>query len=168
MTETADERTWRSEQIDRAQIAELAQRYFDLLDNVDPARLREVFTPNGRLDIAGTNHFDLRPGERSPLGLPSDPVVGFTHCLHQHQIRLESDRAFGEVYATAYVMVEGQAGRRMLVRAIRYFDRYVRAGDGWLIDERHHHVHWMFEAPASLALARPERATFAEFLAAQG
>lgn len=168
MSENAEERSWLSEQRDRRLIGELAQRYFDILDNVDPARLREVFTPNGRLDISGANHFDLRPGERSPLGLPADPVVGFTHCLHQHQIRLEGDRAFGEVYATAYVMVEGEAGRRMLVRAIRYFDRYVRAADSWLFEERRHHVHWMFEAPATLALARPERETFAEFLAAQG
>jgi hypothetical protein len=158
---------WIAEQVDRASIQALINGYTTRINNLEVERLRELFTSEGRLIIEGVSQFDLRPGERAPLGLPPEPVVGRTQDVHQCIVNIEKDHAYGEVYATAYALVEGADGRRMLVRGIRYFDHYLRTGHGWRIEERHHHVHWMFEAPTTIALTQAERPMFSDFLESQ-
>ena len=164
---------WIAEQRDRQQIDRTIRRYFSDLDTGVGAVNSAAFAPDGRLFLEGVQIRGpdaAEPGRISaPKGMPAaDRILGFTHCLHQSDIRLDGDSAFGEVYATAYVLIDVGEGPRVLVRGLRYLDRYVRAGDGWLIGERRHNVDWMFEAPASLALALPQRARFATFLDAHG
>jgi hypothetical protein len=164
---------WIAEQRDRQQIDRAIRQYFSDLDTGVGAVNSSAFARDGRLFLEGVQ---IRGPEAAPRGRigapkgmpPADRILGFTHCLHQCDIRLDGDRAFGEVYATAYVLIDVGDGPRMMVRGLRYLDRYVRAGDAWLIGERRHNVDWMFEAPASLALALPQRARFAAFLEAHG
>jgi hypothetical protein len=160
---------WIKEQIDRAEIWGLCQRYADIVSNSSTARLKELFAPSGKLLIGGVNQFELSAGERPPAGLPEEPIIGRTKALHQHHIEFdrEGERAYGELYATVYGLIEVAGARRMLVRGLRYFDCYVRTDRGWLIEERHHHVHWMFEAPTTMAQAQSEREMFSDFVASQ-
>ena len=152
----------------KERIRKTVERYFELIDNGRSAELKQLFTPDGQLLIDGGDVFKGQVSQQRSLGMPPDPIVGYTHCLHQCNILLDGARAFGEVYATAYVMVEKERQRRMLVRSIRYFDRYVSVGQQWLFQTRHHHVHWMFEAPLTTAKSTSERDSFADFLASHG
>jgi hypothetical protein len=164
---------WIAEQRDRQQIDCTIRQYFSDLDKGVGAVNSSAFAPDGRLFLEGVQIRGPQaasPGRISaPKGMPpADKILGFTHCLHQSDIRLDGDRAFGEVYATAYVLIDVGEGPRLLVRGLRYLDRYVRAGDAWLIGERRHNVDWMFEASADLARSLAERQQFSTFLQANG
>jgi hypothetical protein len=151
------------------QIRKLVTRYFHLIDNDRTADMkRELFTPTGRLLMGTADTFKGEVDPVTSLGLPRTGITGYTHCLHQYDVILDGDRAFGEVYCTANVMVETDGKRRMLVRAIRYLDHYVRHAGEWRMETRHHHVHWMYEEPLTIAVPNKERDHFSDFLASFG
>jgi hypothetical protein len=175
---TDDDATWIARERDRASIRHAILRYFWGLDRGDQTLHQSAFAPGGRLFIDGV----LRRGPGAappeqlpePNGVPLNEVVATTHHLHQSDIRFLDDEAgvaptvaLVESYATAYVLVEADETRRLLVRGLRYLDRVERRQDQWLIAERRHNVDWMYEATPNIALTRADRASFDDWYAAQ-
>ncbi|MET0370513.1 MAG: nuclear transport factor 2 family protein [Sphingobium sp.] len=144
--------------IDRAEIEALIKLYFTAVDRKRIDRWDEVFAPDGRLWMGG----QLVRGEGiSGMALPLDAIqvpgtpVGATHALHQSAIDLEGDTAKGETYAVSYLVLADP--QRVLVRGLRYLDRFVRLPIGWRLQERWHNLDWMYECPAIHAVPYVDR-----------
>jgi hypothetical protein len=166
---------WARQERDRRAIEEVLKLYFSLTNQTDKSRLdTEVFAPNARMIVGCkideetgtvTAGFPLRGPEQkgqanksdlfAAITVPKAPIAT-THYMMQSLITLEGDQAKSETYAVSFLVIEGDP-RRVLVRGIRYLDKFVRLDAGWRISERRPSHDWMFESDASFALALPER-----------
>jgi hypothetical protein len=154
------------------QIREAMLNYFWAADRGNPDLLDLAFTADGKLfidDIQRRGPGSPSPSEQpQPRGVPLDDVVATTHHLHQSDIRFVDDApgpfALAETYATAYLLVQTGGMRRLLVRGLRYLDRFEPSDGVWRIVERRHNVDWMYETTPDMAVPRSERRTFAEWL----
>jgi hypothetical protein len=175
---TDDRATWTARKRDRASIRDAILRYFWGADRGDQTLHQSAFAPDGKLFIDGVQR--RGPGAPPPDQLPQpkgvalDEVVATTHHLHQSDIRFVDDGAgdapavaLVESYATAYVLVETGGERRLLVRGLRYLDRFERRDQQWLIAERRHNVDWMYEAMPSMAVTRSDRVSFDDWCTAE-
>jgi hypothetical protein len=55
---------------------------------------------------------------------------------------VDGDRAVGESYCMAYQLWDENGERKMQILSIRYLDRFVREGEGWLFAERQLIIDW--------------------------
>ena len=121
---------------DRAEIGELVARYCLVMDDRDMSAMPEIFTPDVVVRSSdGVMHsvglpavMEMFRGRFSVLG-PSN------HFTHDRIVRFDdddSDAASGIVLAHAEMNRKGQP----MLAAIRYADRYRRAGGRWRIAER--------------------------------
>jgi len=157
-----DHQTWSEQERDRREIDELIKRYFLSFDRQEPAMLDDIFSADGELWVEGRMVRGPK-ADRSgalPKGISAKPI-GFNHVRGQSVVELMGDMATGETNAIGYLVMDGDPPR-MLVRGLRYLDRFVRTAAGWRIAERHHNVDWMFEADATIAVARAERLQLAD------
>jgi len=158
-----EDRLWLEAERDRREIEEVIKRYFLALDRGEPALYDEVFAPDGRLWVEGRiiRGPGAAPLAGPPAGIDGTPE-GFNHVLGQSIITLDGDRAEAESNAVAYLVMAGMP-RRVLVRGLRYLDRFVRTPAGWRIADRRHNLDWMFEAPATVAVPLRDRVQLADF-----
>lgn len=153
---------------DRAAIADVVNKYFVGHDRRDHEMVLSCFHPDVKMSIDGQeiakSRDELRRRfESGPPRLPgsSDAVIAATtHVAGQTLVVIEGDTADAETYATAYLVAEEQGERRLLVRGLRYIDRFARTDGRWCIVERQHTVDWMFEVDAAFASAHAERRAF--------
>jgi hypothetical protein len=158
------------------QMRQAMLNYFWAADRGRPDLLDLAFAPDGKLYVDGVQR--RGPGappaaeQPQPRGVPLDQVVATSHHLHQSDIRVVDDPsgpyALAETYATAYVLVETEGTQRLLIRGLRYLDRFETHDGVWLIAERHHNVDWMYETTPDIALVRGERRTFGSWLEHHG
>jgi len=158
-----DDRLWLQAERDRREIEEVIKRYFLAIDRGDPALQDQVFAPDGRLWVDGRiiRGPGAVPMDGPPAGIDGT-VEGFNHVLGQSVISLDGDRAEAESNAVAYLVMAGTP-RRLLVRGLRYLDRFVRTSAGWRIADRRHNLDWMFEAPAAIVVPLGDRVQLADF-----
>lgn len=170
MSGTDNER-WVEEARARQDIRETILRYFRGIDRGDRALHGSAFAPDAKLFIDGIQRRGpgTPPAEQQPdpIGVPVERIMASSHHLHQSDVRLEDDRAYVESNATAYLLLRGDSQPAMIVRGLRYLDRFARIEDAWLIVERHHTVDWMYRTNAEIAKDLAARASFPAWLDAQ-
>lgn len=137
---------------DRFAIIDLAALYMRGLDRLDGELLAAQFWPEARCeygifsgspaDFAGFCMAALQDHDRNH------------HMLGQHLIDFSAaDEAYGEVYYQAWHRTTDEAGgKRDLVIAGRYVDRYERRGGVWKIAYRSELVDWLRDDTASDAM----------------
>jgi hypothetical protein len=118
---------------DRAELEDLALRYFVAADGDDAEALAATFTADGSFSVSGTLCGDTREkvvaflvGERAKMGLTVH-TPNFT-LLSLHDV----NRASGIVGAHLELVLGGES----LFGAVRYQDSYVRDGGQWRIRSR--------------------------------
>jgi hypothetical protein len=126
---------------DRAEIAELGQRYCRLIDDNDWARLRTLFADDAVM--AGQQGADAVIGTlrsiRSGYGRTIHTAYGLV--LDQQ----DDERASGYVPSSAQLDIGGQ----LVLSAIRYFDEYVRIDGAWRFARRD--LRFVYALPFSAA-----------------
>lgn len=140
-----------TEQLDRQQMRDLVDRYAVAVDERDAHGFTSVFTPDGTLAVYDPDdhlgrtvqgHADLAA---IPVSLGRYRLT--FHMVSTHVVAIEGDHATGTALCEAHHL-SGPPPRPPTtdrVRFIRYDDRYVRHGAGWLIHAREVHTLWMEE-----------------------
>jgi SnoaL-like domain len=124
-------------QLDEAAIRRLINGYFFGLDRRDADAFRAVFTP-GTVERRDGQKVDT---EAYIAGLLRVGRFAYSHHVTASVgIELEGDRASGDAYAVAFLVVapadDDRGDGRLVVRGLRYLDGYVRLESGWRIARR--------------------------------
>jgi hypothetical protein len=151
---------WVRQAKERDEIREVIRRSLMDMDRLDleqgPIHVPdECFTEDGRVLIGGRQ---IRGPGSTPRQPDEFPRVAYTHFAGPTEITLDGDTARTETYAIAWVIEDRDGKHILLVRSIRYLDRFVKKDGCWLIDERRHNLDWQFEAEPSFSVTRKERA----------
>lgn len=141
----------RSDLEDRIALRALVEQYAQGVDAKDVDAVVALFAEDGRLishllpgteddPLVRTGHGQLKRALDAGLA----PYLGTTHVIGGQVLELEGDHASGFTQCLAhhvYEAADGAGGRRLLLMAIRYEDRYVRDG-GWRFAERRLRLEW--------------------------
>jgi hypothetical protein len=127
---------------------QLGYRYAAAVDACDVARLQAVFHPDGRLrsyqpgadvpfaDLTGHAQFAAVPNAMRGM------YRATAHMMMNHLVEFDDDGASGEVLCIARHLTLDEADPVSINVIIRYHDRYVRHGGGWLILDRQIRFQW--------------------------
>lgn len=133
---------------DRDSIVNTLARYGQALDDKNFAAAGACFTDDAQATFSGVR---LPPGREAIVahltGLGS--LAASTHLLGLAVIEFADDGASATAGTTAIAFLAGANGGPVRTRGLRYLDRFVRLGNGWLISERTHRVDWMTEQPST-------------------
>ena len=140
-----------TEQLDRQQMRDLVDRYAVAVDERDGDAFTSAFTPDGTLAVYDPDdrlgrmvqgHADLAA---IPASLERYRLT--FHLVSTHVVTIDGDTATGIAHCEAHHLSGPPPGPPTTdrVRFIRYDDRYVRCGAGWLIQTREVHTRWMEE-----------------------
>jgi len=145
-------------------------KYIRGIDRGDHQLRLTAFTPAGKMFIDGVQVIGPGAVERAadtppaPGLPPRQNIIAMSHHLHQVDIRPVGEKYAVESDTTSYLVVKENDRQFMLVRGVRYHDLMSQYSGEILIDERQHHVDWMFKAPELLSIPANMRHTFAEFV----
>jgi hypothetical protein len=138
-----------AEAADRVAIREVLERYLFALDRRDFSGLASCFGSDAQAEYVLSAS---GPPERLS-GV--DEIVSFlrrieafpasTHTWGNAGIQIDGDGAESDLLVTATLVNGPAASARVSVRGIRYVDRLVRSGDGWLIAHRRHAPIWQYD-----------------------
>ena len=144
MTISAQKAGIRSESSDRLAIKELVDAYAHYADRRQAHEQALCFTKDARLEVF---HHEPQPGVQ-----PDATIVGrdslekaFStlkkydltfHFNGQATIKLNGDRATGEVYCMAHHIWSVKGKPTLMIMAIRYYDNYVYLSGRWLFSRR--------------------------------
>ena len=147
--------------IDRLHIRERLERYCACLDARDYAGVAACFTEDCRAT------FGTGVGDADPL-VGGQAIAGWLRVLDNYResvhavshVAVQFDGEGADVASLLVATLIGGADRsgRAYIRGIRYEDRMVRQGDGWLIQRRRHRPLWQYEALSQVpGLPEPPR-----------
>ena len=142
--------------IDRSELRALVERYGVAADSRDRARFGGVFTEDGVLALGGDMELKGRDMIPSILDYLDAHYPKTMHFMGNHDVELDGDTARGMIYCRAHHLGLDGDGATSTTMVIRYFDRYVRTDDGWLIEHRRLEFDWEEERPV-FAEMRPPR-----------
>ena len=135
---------------DTAALRSVAHGYAAAVDALDGPAFADLFTEDGELwvpdPIAGFDPTIMRSGrarlERIPSGLAKYHAT--YHAILSAAYDVDGDRATGTVTGVAHHVAPdlgaGAVGGLDVIWYLRYADRYVRAGDSWLLARRTLHL----------------------------
>jgi uncharacterized protein (TIGR02246 family) len=132
--------------VDRDALRRLVERYATAVDHRDLEAAAGCFLPDGRLTVGDGEPLQGGSAIVAALGR-LERYEATAHVLGHSNHAVDGDRATGESWCRAHHVYEEAGVRRDWVMAIRYVDRYVRAGDGWRIEDRHLVVDWLEDRP---------------------
>jgi hypothetical protein len=130
-------------------IRQLSLRYAQAIDSRRFDQLRDLFTPQARLQGPG---FDCDGIEEFISSLDKLAMFSSTlHCVHNQLIEFESDsQASGHCYCIANHLYEKDGVARKLDWGICYHDRYHYQNGQWRITERRLELRWQQDLPLQL------------------
>ncbi len=137
-----------SESLARHAIRTTAERYFFAADTRDAELMISCFADSFRfeLQLDPTVILSTPAALRSLLGGFVAPVAS-NHALSNMLIDLTPEGATSTIHAVAYLsMAETQ---KILVRGLRYTDRWVQQRGEWRIASRVHQPRWQYDAPST-------------------
>jgi hypothetical protein len=120
----------------------LVDGYAVAVDRRDRAAFVALFAPDAVLRVRrpdGSVRGERRGADE--LGAVTEAIARYDETLHlvsSHRVDLDGDAASGVAYCEAH----HRTGAEVLVMAIAYEDRYVRAAGGWRFAERTVGVRW--------------------------
>jgi uncharacterized protein (TIGR02246 family) len=133
---------------DRLALRDLVDAYASHVDRRRAEGVAALFTSDGRL-VSRLGGEDGEPIVRTGrLEIAAALVAGLeryqatTHIVGGQVVEIEGDGATGATVCLAHHVYENGGGRRLLVMAVRYADRYAREDGRWLFAERQLHLDW--------------------------
>jgi len=141
---------------DRTDIREIVGQYFAALDLRDPKLMAGCFSEDTvykALDGEGGVYNGIADTVAVLMG-----VKVFTATNHKASnvtINLKGDSADVVTFAIAHCLIGPIDSARILIRGLRYVDKFKRTPAGWRIAHRRHIPLWQYET-ASVPLALPQ------------
>ena len=140
------------EAADRLSIRELVEAYAHRADRRDAKGQMALFTPNTHF-VVYMNAKDPKPSQELHSREALAPVFGdlnkyasTMHFLGQSTIlTLTRDQGTGETYCMPHHFTVDGEKRRLMIAALRYYDKFVKVHGEWLFAERLLYVDWIEE-----------------------
>jgi hypothetical protein len=138
------------EAADRLAIRELIEAYAHCADRRDAKGQMALFTADTHFVV----YMNAKDPKRSqelhsreelpPVFADLNKYAATLHFVGQSTIlTLTGDRGSGEAYCLAHHLTEDGGKRQLMVAALRYHDRFVKADGSWLFEERLLYVDWL-------------------------
>lgn len=142
--------------LDRAAIHDVLMRYFSGADGADRTAVRSCFTEDAHAHYHQRKPVDGAEAVVAQIALFDNLASGAvriaTHFVGNVRfIELEAGHAQTETYAFAFLVGPAEDGDQVMVRSLRYFDRWRREGGAWKIAARVHTLDWSSQMPAAFA-----------------
>lgn len=130
---------------DEHELRKLVERYFHALDQRDMESIGECFAINA---LASYNGGDVTYEGRETIVREFAFINSFPTSIHVlANASIDPESREGVVYAVAYLKTVQEDGpARMLVRGLRYEDRYVQEDEQWRFQSRDHFPLWQYDA----------------------
>ena len=141
-----------TEAADRLAIRELIEAYAHCADRRDARGQMSVFTSDTHF-VVYMNAEDPTPSQElhsrdalAPVFADLNKYAATMHFVGQSTIlSLTNDRGTGEVYCMAHHLTVDGEKRRLMIAALRYYDKFVKIDSAWLFAERLLYVDWLEE-----------------------
>ena len=138
----------------RIELRALVEEYGGAVDAKDVPAVVALYTEDGRMlshllpgtevePYVRTGHEELRRALDAGLAM----YLQTTHVIGGQVLELEGATARGTTTCLAHHVYDGPEGRRLLVMAIRYEDRYAHHGGLWRFAERRLRLQWRDDRP---------------------
>src|SRR5246127_1555774 len=140
------------EAADRLSIRELVEAYAHCADRRDAKGQMSLFTADTHF-VVYMDAKDAKPSQElnsrealAPVFADLNKYAATMHFLGQTTIlTLTNDRGTGETYCMPHhLTIEGNK-RRLMIAALRYYDKFVKVDGEWLFAERLLYVDWIEE-----------------------
>jgi len=131
----------------KEQIRDLGLRYCRGADRGDIPLLESVYHQDA-LDEHGFNKTNTVREFLDAVPEMRAAMHELQHNITNHLIRVDGDKAEGELYVIAYHRYESAEGLAVLVTGGRYLDKYERRGGEWRIAHRVCVGDWAIKIPA--------------------
>lgn len=118
---------------DRVAIEELIVGYFLAADGDDLEGVRNSFTEDATFSSSGALNAEGRHAIAEFIRQAREQMGLTIHTPHYTQLRFDGDDAAAGLVGAHLELV---LGGTTVLAAVRYVDKYHRAGDGWLISRR--------------------------------
>jgi hypothetical protein len=152
-TATWDQRL--QELLDKQALMDLIHAYCNAADRHDHAKMRALYHEDA-IDEHG--HFAKGPAMDFIDKLPEiqKPMTILHHNVTTVNLKLDGERAEGEVYIIAFHQVERDGGRFDVLIGGRYFDKYEKRNGVWKFSHRSIVADWAYPAePTKVDLEHP-------------
>ncbi len=141
-----------TEAADRLAIRELIEAYAHCADRRDARGQLSLFTSDTHF-VVYMNAEDPTPSQElhsrdalAPVFADLNKYAATMHFVGQSTIlSLTNDRGTGEVYCMAHHLTVDGEKRRLMIAALRYYDKFVKIDSAWLFAERLLYVDWLEE-----------------------
>ena len=141
-----------SEAADRLAIRELIEAYAHCADRRDAKGQMALFTPDTHF-VVYMNAKDPKPSQElhsrealAPVFADLNKYAATMHFLGQTTIlTLTGGRATGETYCMPHHLTVDGDKRRLMIAALRYYDKFIKVDGEWLFAERLLYVDWVEE-----------------------
>jgi hypothetical protein len=149
----------------RLRIRETAERYFFCADARAPVGVAQCFARDGRLTSRSEARLSFAGRAAIEAGFGAFPKSARScHAIASMETLVDGDHATARLFAVSYVAGQAHPGDPVLVRGLRYEDRWIVEDGRWVIAERVHEALWQFQSTliptalpqAQLAAAIPE------------
>lgn len=139
----------------RAAIHDVLMRYFSAADRADPEAVRSCFTEDAHAHYHGREPVHGADTVVAQIALFRNMASGAckiaTHFVGNLQFKMiEGDWAETEANAFAFLVGPVNGADQVIVRSLRYLDRWQRTEGRWKIAARVHTLDWSSEMSASL------------------
>jgi len=142
--------------LDKQAIYELVMAYANAADRHDHAKMRALYHEDA-IDEHG--HFAKGPAHEFIDKLPQiqAPMAILHHNITTVNLKLDGDRAEGEVYLIAMHQVKDPAGKLFdVLIGGRYFDKYEKRAGAWKFSHRSIVADWCYASdPSEVKLDHP-------------
>lgn len=141
-----------NEAADRLAIRELVEAYAHCADRRDAKGQMALFTADTHF-VVYMNAKDPKPSQElhsrealAPVFADLNKYAATMHFLGQTTIvTLTGDRGAGETYCMPHhLTIEGEK-RKLMIAALRYYDKFAKVNGEWLFAERLLYVDWIEE-----------------------
>jgi SnoaL-like domain len=141
-----------NEAADRLAIRELVEAYAHCADRRDAKGQMALFTADTHF-VVHMNAKDPQPSQElhsrealAPVFADLNQYAATMHFLGQTTIvTLTGDRGAGETYCMPHhLTIEGEK-RKLMIAALRYYDKFAKVNGEWLFAERLLYVDWIEE-----------------------
>jgi hypothetical protein len=141
-----------NEAADRLAIRELVEAYAHCADRRDAKGQMALFTADTHFGVH-MNAKDPQPSQElhsrealAPVFADLNQYAATMHFLGQTTIvTLTGDRGAGETYCMPHhLTIEGEK-RKLMIAALRYYDKFAKVNGEWLFAERLLYVDWIEE-----------------------
>jgi hypothetical protein len=145
-----------NEAADRLAIRELVEAYAHCADRRDAKEQMALFTPDTHF-VVYMNAKDPKPAQElhsrealAPVFADLNKYAATMHFLgHTTIVTLTGDRGAGKTYCMPHhLTIEGEK-RKLMIAALRYYDKFAKVDGDWLFAERLLYVDWIEECGMS-------------------